>query len=654
MPNLGRNPTTLLIAAWSAVLALTIAIYCLGLPGYWVFDDFTNIANNDAMSYPLDWQHFSAILAAGSGYLRRPLSTLSFYLDSHFFGLTPAAFKLTNIGIHVITGLCLGAMARGLLRLYRTRRQPDLSDAKIDWLTFITAAIWLVHPLNLTAVLYVVQRDTELSALFTAVAVWAYIRGRELQFAGNSRASYFFWIWVPLLTVLGIACKENAALTPVFLFVIEFTLFGFKGRAEAKNRELQAFFALFLFLPACVAIILMLRGNNALMGGYVIRDFTLVERLMTECRVLLLYLRWTLLPEPQRLGLYHDDIAASHGLMSPASTLPSILGVLALLVAALLLRRRNTLISLGILWFFAGHLIESTVLPLELVFEHRNYLPLFGLILGIVGAIGCSDYARQHVRSLAFVAVLLVASFSALTALRSLEWSSPPEFAESEVRHHPDSPRAQYQLGSVLIAIAMDGQTQFSRPAVDAMLRSRALDRNSISEDIALALLFTATKQPAEVTAYLDDAARRGATIIPNVETQSSLQSVIRYGRSNQGPPFEEMDRVYASVLANPRTSDNPCFAAGIWNTYGVYLQDNDRIPQSMSALHRALTLCPTLTDIRVNYARNLISYGDFADARAQIALIERVNSLGHYNPQLEELRKDLATEESLLSAPRK
>src|SRR5579859_3331781 len=409
MPNLTRNRATLLIAAWCAVLALTIAIYCLGLPGYWVFDDFTNIANNDAMSYPLDWQHLSAILAAGSGYLRRQLSTLSFYLDSHFFGLTPAAFKLTNIGIHVVTGLCLGAMARSLLRLYRTRWQPGLSDARIDWLTCIATAIWLVHPLNLTAVLYVVQRDTALSALFTAAAVWAYLRGRELQFAGNSRASYFFWIWVPLFTLLGIACKENAALTPVFLFVIEFTLLGFKGKVETKNRELQAFFAIFLFLPACFACILMLRGNNALMGGYVIRDFTLVERLMTECRVLLLYLRWTLFPEPQQLGLYHDDIAVSHGLMSPVSTLPSILGILTLLIAALLLRRRTPLLSLGILWFFAGHLIESTVLPLELVFEHRNYLPLFGLILGVVATIGCSEYARQQTRSLALVAVLLVA-----------------------------------------------------------------------------------------------------------------------------------------------------------------------------------------------------------------------------------------------------
>lgn len=642
MPNFGRNPNTPIVAAWCAVLILTIGIYCLGLPGYWVFDDFTSIVSNVSLSYPWDTQHFFAMLATGPGFLHRPLSTFSFYLDSYWFGLSPAAFKLTNIGIHIVAGLFLGAMTRSLLRLYRLQQGVELTDLKINWLAFITTAIWLVHPINLTAVLYIVQRETALSALFTATAIWTYLHGRRLQLTGNKHASWFLWLFVPLLTLMGIACKENAALVPLFLFLIEFTLLGFKTKDGRISRELLAFFCLFLFIPGCLAGLMVLRGNSALMGGYAIRDFTLGERLMTECRVVLLYLRWITFPQLQQLGLYHDDIAVSHGLMSPDSTLPSIIAIFALIVGALLLRKRSPLLSLGVLWFLAGHVLESSVLPLELVFEHRNYLPLFGLILGVVGALGSSRSIQHHTRALMLLAVMATVIFSGLTALRATEWTSPPVFAENEVRHHPQSPRAQYELGSVLIAITMNGAPQFADDAAAAMMRSRALDKNSISEDIALAIMYSVLKNKESAAKYLRDAADRAGTIIPNVETQTSLQTTIKYSTGDEALPFDEVNAVFTGVLANPHTGSNPCFAAGIWNTYSVYLQYSDKIPKAMAMLHKALDLCPGLTDVRINYARNLISYGDLEDARAQIALIEAANTFGRYTPDLEGLKDDL------------
>jgi hypothetical protein len=332
--------------------------------------------------------------------------------------------------------------------------------------------------------------------------------------------------------------------------------------------------------------------------------------------------------------------------MLPASTLPSVLGVLALIISALLLRKRSPLLSLGILWFFAGHLLESSVLPLELVFEHRNYLPLFGLLMGIVAAIGCSRHLQHHAKPLATLAALIFVIFSGLTALRATEWKSPPEFAESEARHHPLSPRAQYELGSVLMALAISGAPQFADPATAAMMRSRDLDRNSISEDIALAILNSVLKNPEAVAKHLGDAAERSGTIIPNVETQTSLQTVLKYANGDTALPFKETDAVFARVLANPHIGAIPCFTGGIWNTYGVYLQDNGMIPQSMSALHKALDLCPALTDVRVNYARNLIVYGDLNDARTQIGLIEAANTFGRYTPDLGQLQERLKVQE--------
>ena len=643
MPNPGRNPRTLLLVAWCAVVALAVGIYCMGLPGYWVFDDFTNIVNNDALSYPWDLKHIVAMLVTGPGYLHRPLSTFSFFVDDHLFGLSPEAFKLTNVGIHVATGLTLGAVARNLLTLYRTRSAAALTDLQISWLALTATAIWLVHPINLTAVLYVVQRETALSALCTAAAVLAYLKARQRQLSGDGRLAWLLWLLVPSLILLGIACKENAALTPLFLFLIEFTLLGFRMKDGKVSRQLLAFYAVFLLIPACLVITLILSGNNMLVGGYIIRDFTLSERLMTECRILMLYLRWIVIPIPQQLALYHDDILISRSLLSPVTTLPAVISVLGLIGAAVAARRRSPLLSFGILWFFAGHLMESSVLPLELTFEHRNYLPLFGLVLGVVAAIGGSSYARQEKRSLILVATLVVVIFSGATLVRAMEWTSPAEFAQSEARHHPNSPRAQYELGSVMMAVVLDGTTQFAQPAADAMLRSRELDRNSISEDIALAVMYNSMKDADSVARYLKDAADRAGTIVPNVETQTSLQAIITYSRAHEKLPFEEVDPVFTKVLANPRTGYNPCFAAGIWNTYGVYLQENGRVPAGMSALHKALLLCPILTDVRINYARNLIGYHDVADAREQVALIEAANRYGRYTPDLDELKKALA-----------
>ena len=636
-----------LLSAWFALLILGIAIYAAGLSGFWVFDDFHNIVENSAITvHNLDKAHIIALLdSSDAGVLHRPLSTLSFYLDGYWFGLSPWAFKLTNILIHLAAGLCFAGMGRCLLDLYRRRYAPAWEPWRVDVIVLSATAVWLVHPINLTAVLYVVQRETSLSAMFTALAVWSYLWGRRRQLEGRP-AGWILWVLTPALTLLGLACKENAALVPVFLWVIEFTLLRFEGPAGRKNRQLQAFFGLFLFLPALLGLWLLFKGSPLLLGGYAIRDFGPGERLMTECRVLFSYLQWTAFPDLKQLGLYHDDVAASHGLLQPWTTLPAVAGIIGLLAAAVILRRRLPLLSFGILWFFAGHLMESTILPLELVFEHRNYVPLYGLLLGVAGTVGGIPLEGTRRRALGLIAMLVILLFAGLTAMRASEWRSPLAFAVYETGHHPGSSRAQYEVGALYSALVMDGQPELIGQAEEAMLKSRALDPNSISEDISLAMSYTHLNQGDKAHAYLADAAVRASQNLPNAETQAALQTATTFDKGKEHLPFQDMDQLFRSVLANPQVVANPCYAGNVANTYALFLQNHGYVPQAMTEMHAALTQCPSLIYTRINYAYDLVIYHDVPVAREQMKIIETANTLGQYTVYLDQLNDMIAQTE--------
>ena len=110
----------------------------------------------------------------------------------------------------------------------------------------------------------------------------------------------------------------------------------------------------------------LLPAGKWLWAGYELRSFTLLERLLTEARVLWFYLGLIVLPRFEAFGLYHDDISLSTGLLMPWTTLPALLGLAGLVGIAWHVRNRAPLLAFGIAWFLIGHSLESTVLPLEI------------------------------------------------------------------------------------------------------------------------------------------------------------------------------------------------------------------------------------------------------------------------------------------------
>jgi hypothetical protein len=251
--------------------------------------------------------------------------------------------------------------------------------------------------------------------------------------------------------VLGLACKENAALLPFFALVIEFAFFE-RWRLEPANRKKLAwFYALSILVPIVAGIAWLAIHPDFLATTYAAREFTPWQRLLTEARILWFYIGLLFIPDIGKFGLFHDDIAISTGLISPWTTLPALLGLAAVLGLALRGRTRSQypMFSFAVLWFLVGHGMESSAIGLELAHEHRNYLPSLGPLLG--GVCAFTAVSGRQVKWGAIVAALLLlaAAFAAVTHLRSHAWRSETELIQSMVAHHPRSARSHGMLAEL-------------------------------------------------------------------------------------------------------------------------------------------------------------------------------------------------------------
>jgi tetratricopeptide (TPR) repeat protein len=423
------------------LLAGAAALFCFGLPGNFVLDDYANLYGLDKIA----GSAFKAalyILDAPTGFPGRPLSYLSFALQYSSWPRDPAAFKLVNIALHLLNGVAIWAVLDRTLRLR--------GESSFRWLPLIAAGVWLVHPIQVSTVLYVVQRMTELSTLFTLLALFAYLHGRALAVNGTARRAY---VWMTASVVLGTGlatlAKENGALLPLFILVLEATLLG----SVLRPRGWKLWAALVLVLPllALGAYIATGPGSPA---AYATRPFDLAQRLYTEATVLWEYVWKMAFPRPRSLGLYFDDHPVAAAPWSSLMSAAAIAAWIAALAAAILLRAKLPYLSFAILWFLAGHLLESTIIPLELYFEHRNYLPLLGPAVGLAWAARWlwtnASAANTRVAYGALGAAALFA-LSGVTWIEARTWADPVKQLVVWAQEHPESLRAQYELGNTYV-----------------------------------------------------------------------------------------------------------------------------------------------------------------------------------------------------------
>lgn len=620
------------------LLLLGFLLYAPGLSGGWVLDDLPNIVQNSRLVI----HHLTpgALLQASfsfkAGPLRRPLSMLTFALDRYFFGPAPFSFKLTNVLLELLNALLVYVFGRALLEAYRRLEDPETDGRLAFAVAFTAAALWLVLPLNLTSVLYVVQREASFAATFVLLGLIAYTRIR-LRILTAGEGWFRLFLLLPLLEILAALAKESGALLPLYALVVEIFLFRFRTQPKAGDSRpgahrdhlrLLAFYLLTLVLPGLAGLAWMLHAGYLDYAGV---PFTLGERLLTEPRVVLRYIFWVFIPRVEDYSVFHS-IAISQGLLTPPTTLVAILALAGLLALAFALRRRAPLVGLGIAFFFAGQAMESTIFPLELVFEQRNYLADYGLVLALSAFV---LLARPR-EALRLARLALLAGFFVLSAATLLQWSlawrNNVALGGAEAAFHPRSPRATYFYAQVLSDRVLAGDPGLYPRARRALIRAAHTPGHDILPDTTRLLLRARLERVFDAP-RLRAIERMLRTHLLTVSDVNGIKSIVHCVRIGVCPiPPKDLAALFRAARASPHFH-----SLGLQRANLDVLESNAlaarRAPWPLvrSWAARAARVMPANPRYRLNLVAVDLAMGDPRRAARDLALARRLDRLGNY-----------------------
>lgn len=429
------------------LIILVCLIYSNSLNCSWHLDDYHNIPENSAIQITkLDASAIknSFYAAPNKENLARPIAFLTFALNWYFGENDPAGYRVVNIAVHVLSALFLFF---SVFLLFQTPNLKGWNQNSIYFIALLTAALWAIHPIQIQAVTYIVQRMASMAALFYIIGIFCYVKAR-LSVSKCIRVLFFGFCGLSFL--LGIGSKHNAILLPISIVLLEFTFF--RDLAQKKTQKVAASILISgAILVAVTGIFLFMDGNlGGLFKGYENRTFTLYQRLLTQPSIVLFYLSQIFYPIVSRFSIAHE-FTVSSSLFTPWYTLPAILLILAMIVFALLRIRKNPVLSFAILFFFGNHVIESSIIPLEMVFEHRNYLPTLFLFFPIaIGIKKALDYYRPVQKSMFCFLVIAVCgvmiSLGTSTYVRNWDWRSEKSIWEDAMEKAPSLARPAQNL----------------------------------------------------------------------------------------------------------------------------------------------------------------------------------------------------------------
>jgi len=372
---------------------------------------------------------------------------LSFAINYYFGRLNVYGYHLVNLLIHLICSIFL------FLFIYRTLLYLALKkrwEGDAYFVALLATVLWAINPIQTQAVTYIVQRMASIAAMFYIIGMYFYLKGRTL---GNKGKKVIFFALCFFCFLLALGCKENAAMFPVCIFLYEALIM-----QDDPWKFLCGHYKtviLIIAITACAgAGYLYLETGKPfpeILDGYRERPFTLGQRLLTQPRVILFYISLLLYPMPNRLCIVHD-FPVSTSLFSPITTSLSLLAILAMIGLAIFWAKKRPLISFSIFFFFMNHLIESSILPLEMVFEHRNYLP--SMMFFIPPVIGLSHLLRTYQERpfmkwiISSFVVLSLVGFGHSTFMRNFTWKNDKSLWIDAVDKSPDLFRPHHNLGN--------------------------------------------------------------------------------------------------------------------------------------------------------------------------------------------------------------
>jgi len=415
--------------------------YCNTFSASWQMDDRPNILKNPRIQMSeitpgQIWQSMHA--QPGSGDFYRPIACLSLALN-WFAG------QDNVVGYHVVNWFMhLGVSWLLFLTISLLLRTPQLHNKyppqQIAFIAIIATLLWALNPVQTQAVTYIVQRMASMAAFFCLLAIYYYLQGRLSQTARNRQILFAI---AALSYILAILSKENSIILPLTIPIIEIFFFHAKI-SSTVTKKIIASLLIGISISFLAAVALYPAIFDFIPRYYGLRPFTMMERVLTEQRILLFYLTLLFFPHPSRLSIAHD-FPLSTSFFSPWETTAAIIVNVLFVVLALRIGRKWPFIALAILFFYLHHLVESTILPLELVFEHRNYLPSFFIFIPLAILLNNLFARIEHSKILLASAVFLLSSLFAVegfaTFTRNKSWESERSLWIDALHKAPNSDR---------------------------------------------------------------------------------------------------------------------------------------------------------------------------------------------------------------------
>ena len=559
-------------------------LYGPSMGGGFIFDDIPNIEKN--LQIRIDSWSFDALRAVllESLQVRRPVVNLTFAINHYLHGYDVWGYRIFNILIHLVNSFLVYSLA------VTTLRTPALAGIyrKPAHIALVAAALFLVHPVAVQSVAYVVQRMASLATMFFLLSLICYAKARM-----SPRHKHGFFLACLCCAVLALGSKEFAATLPLIILLYEWYFF--------RDLKLQSNKKLLFWAGVCViaivSISILFMGSEPLEGliaGYSKRDFTLIERLLTEMRVVVYYLSLFVFPFPERLNLDYD-FGISLALFDPITTFLSLVFLLSLLGVVVLTAKRFRLISFAILWYLINLVIESSFIALEIIYEHRTYLPFVMLFIAL-SAFLVNGIANRKLRIMVIGTIFLTTS--AWTYQRAAVWGDAIALWQDVVSKSPDKARPHNNLGAVLRDKNHDVE------AIAHFKRAIELDSNYAKPYQSLGDIYYRLGDPDKalspfqqyVTLVPEDAAGHTNLAVALEDTGRTVEAIEHYERAIQLDNGQVSSRQYLAVL--------------------LY---NQGVPadRPIALLKQAISLDPKNSSLYLSLGQILVRVGRIDEARA-------------------------------------
>ncbi len=599
------------------MLAVVFCAYANSFKVPFQFDDYHGIYQNRSVHFTEFSSSEVQEFIRGNRNFLRIFAFSTFALNYYFGGFNVFGYHLVNLLVHLGSGLFLYWF---LLLTFHTPTLKKWNGPKAFPIALFSALLFLSHPIQTQSVTYICQRMASMGGMFYLLAMVLYVKGR----LSSSSRRFLYWAGLGLSYLLGVFTKENVAILPIFVALYEFYFFqDFHLTPKRKKAWICAFGIVMLI--ALLGFFFWGRGGlyKLILEGYKGMDFTLTERVLTQFRVVLYYVSLLIYPGPSRLNLDHD-FATSRSLFDPWTTVVSILVVAGLIGYSLWVARRKPVLSYFVLWYFGNLLIESSIFPLEMIYEHRLYLPSVGpVVLFVVGVLKGWERLRERWRVLERHQWPPLAFFCCLTFLfivgcyeRNLVWRDEISLWQDAVAKSPAESRPYCNLG---MAYSHVGRYE---EAIGLFKQAIRLQPDSVDAYNNLGAAYMDTNRPDQAVQALEKA----ISIKPN--HPEAYYNLGRIYLINGTGGSRAISLFKKAIELKPDYADAYVNLAAAYNQVGGF-------EESVRLLERGKAFITDGADFRLNLG---VAYAGIGDTTAASKQLERLWQL---NPQMAQQLKD-------------